>query len=227
MAYRVVLLDIDGTLVDSNDAHAHAWIAALSESGRRVEFSRVRPLIGMGADKVLPALAGLESDSPEGTLIASRRHEIFLHDYLPHLRPTRGARNLLEWLRDDGLTLVAATSAEPGEVRALLTVAGGWKLIDEASSSGDADRSKPHPDIIQAALDKAGCRPEEAIFIGDTPYDIEAGTRAGVEVIALRCGRWWTDRSFDGAVAIYDDPQDLIDGYLLSPFKRRPAVPSR
>jgi len=226
MSFRAVLLDIDGTLVDSNDAHASAWATALAESGRRVEFTRVRPLIGMGSDKLLPVLAGIEPESREGAAITKRRGEIFQRDHMPRLRPTRGAARLLEWLRDDGLTLVVASSAEPGEVRDLLRIAGAAKLVDAVSSSGDAERSKPDPDIVRAALQKAGCRAEEAVLIGDTPYDIEAGTRAGLAVIALRCGGWWPDQSLAGAIAIYDDPEALVDHYLLSPFKRPLPVPS-
>ena len=220
MVFRVVLLDVDGTLVDSNDAHARAWVDALAESGQRVDFLRVRPLIGMGSDKLLPALTGIPADLPEGERIVSRRNEIFRRDYLPTLRPTRGAQRLLEWLRDDGLQLVVATSAKPDELESLLEVAGATRLIDAAGSSGDVDRSKPDPDIVHAALDKAGCDPHDSIFIGDTPYDLAAGNRSGVPVIALRCGGWWSDRSFRAAVAIYDDPDDLVDNYLLSPFKR-------
>ena len=224
MPYRVVLLDVDGTLVDSNDAHAHAWVEALAESGRRVDFLRARPLVGMGSDKVLPALIGVAADSAEGAQIVARRGEIFRANYLPHLHPTRGAQRLLEWLRDDGLQLVVATSAKPDELEGLLQVAGATQLIDDASSSADAERSKPDPDIVHAALAKADCKPEEAIFIGDTPYDVAAGEHAGVAVIALRCGGWWSDRSFGGAVAIYDDPEDLVNNYLLSPFKRPLAL---
>ena len=224
MAYRAVLLDVDGTLIDSNDAHAYAWVDAIAESGRRVDFLSARPLVGMGADKVLPALIGISADSPEGEKVVAVRGEIFRRDYLPRLRPTRGAQRLLEWLRDDGLQLVVATSARAEELEGLLQVAGASRLIDDASSSADADRSKPDPDIVQAALAKAGCRPDEAIFIGDTPYDVAAGNHAGVPVIALRCGGWWTDRSFHGAVAIYDDPEDLVENYLLSPFKRPLAL---
>ena len=224
MRYRAVLLDVDGTLVDSNDAHAHAWVDALAESGRRVDVLRARPLIGMGADKVLPALTGIASDSAEGERIVARRAEIFRSKYLPHLHPTRGAQRLLEWLRDDGLQLVVATSAKPEELEGLLQIAGATRLIDAASSSADAPRSKPDPDIVHAALVKADCTPEEAIFIGDTPYDIAAGNHLGVAVIALRCGGWWTDRSFQGAAAVYDDPDDLIEHYLLSPFKRPLAL---
>lgn len=224
MRYRAVLLDVDGTLVDSNDAHAHAWVEALAESGRRVDFLRARPLVGMGSDKVLPALAGLAADSAEGEPIVKRRGEIFRTNYLPHVQPTRGAQRMLEWLRDDGLQLVVATSAKPEELDPLLQVAGATQLIDAASSSADAERSKPDPDIVHAALVKADCKPNEAIFIGDTPYDIAAGNRIGVAVIALRCGGWWTDRAFQGAAAVYDDPDDLVEHYLLSPFKRPVAL---
>ena len=224
MPYRAVLLDVDGTLVDSNDAHAHAWVDAVAESGRRVEFLRARPLVGMGADKVMPVLTGIAADSVEGARIVARRAEIFRSKYLPHLRPTRGAQRLLEWLRDDGLQLVVATSAKPEELEGLLQVAGATQLIDAASSSADAKRSKPDPDIVHAALVKADCKPQEAIFIGDTPYDIAAGTHLGIAVIALRCGGWWTDRSFQGATAVYDDPHDLVEHYLLSPFKRPVAL---
>ena len=217
---RAALLDVDGTLVDSNDAHARAWVEALAESGRQVDLLRVRPLIGMGSDKLLPAVIGVEADSPEGEAIVARRTELFLRDHLPHLEPTRGAQRLLEWLKDDALRVVVATSANPEELRGLLEIAGATQLIDEASSSDDVDRSKPDPDIVHAALTKAGCAPGEAIFIGDTPYDIAAGKHAGVPVIALRCGGWWSDRSFGDAAAIYDDPDDLVNNYLLSPFKR-------
>ena len=89
--YRAVIFDVDGTLVDSNDAHAHAWVKAIAESGRGVDFSRVRPLIGMGGDKLLPEVAGIAIDSPEGQAIDARRREIFQREFLPQLTPTRGA----------------------------------------------------------------------------------------------------------------------------------------
>jgi HAD superfamily hydrolase (TIGR01509 family) len=221
---RAALLDVDGPLVDSNDAHARAWVQALSDGGRRVDVLRVRPLVGVGSDKLLPALIGVDADSEEGKALIARRTDLFLRDFLPRLNPTRGAQRLLERLRDEGLRIVVATSANPEELRGLLAVAGATQLVDDASSSGDADRSKPDPDIVEAALEKAGCAPGEAIFIGDTPYDIAAGDHAGVPVVALRCGGWWSDRSFAGAVAIYDDPEDLVDNYLLSPFKRPLAL---
>ena len=217
--YRAVLLDIDGTIVDSNDAHAHAWADALETSGRRVSFERVRPLIGMGSDKMLPRIAGVHPDTDEGRALITRRLEIFMNQYLPDLEPTRGARALVEWLRDERLTIVVATSADPAEVHALLRVADVAKLVDAITSSGDVERSKPDPDVVHAAIVRAGCEARECIMIGDTPYDVDAARRGGAGIIALRCGGW-SDRALDGAQAIYEDPQDLIDQYLLSPFKR-------
>jgi HAD superfamily hydrolase (TIGR01509 family) len=222
--FRAVIFDVDGTLVDSNDAHAHAWVLAITNSGRRVEFSRVRPLIGMGGDKLLLEIAGLSIDSPEGKAIGNERKEIFRRDFLPHLRPTRGAQRLLESLRDDRNTLVVASSAEEDELQDLLKVAGATKLIESTTSSDDAERSKPDPDIVAAALERTGCPAAETIMVGDTPYDVEAAVRTGVEIIGLRSGGW-SDQELKGAIAVYADPADLLEHYDLSSFNR--ALPVR
>jgi HAD superfamily hydrolase (TIGR01509 family) len=222
--YKTALVDIDGTLVDSNDAHAQAWVQALAEHGRHVAFTRVRPLIGLGGDKLLARLAGIDAESKEGEAIAERRRDIFKRAFVPRLKPTPGAARLLEWLRDDHIKPIVATSARQDEVRDLLEVAGVTKLVEGASSADDVEESKPDPDIVHAALSKAGSGPDEALMIGDTPYDIEAADRAGVRTIALRCGGWWDDHALRGAIAIYDHPDDLVDGYFLSPFKRPAPV---
>jgi HAD superfamily hydrolase (TIGR01509 family) len=225
--YRAAILDIDGTIVDSNDAHAQAWVDALTESGRRVSFERVRPLIGIGTDKLLPRIAGVHPDTEEGRALVARRRDMFMTRYLPDLEPTRGARALLEWLRDERLTLVVATSAAPDEVHALLHVAQAVKLVDAITSSGDVAHSKPDPDVVSTAIARSGCGASDCIMLGDTPYDVEAARQAGVGIVALRCGGW-SDQALEGALAIYDDPQDLIDHYPLSPFKRPlPAAPLR
>jgi len=218
--YQAVIFDVDGTLVDSNDAHAQAWVLAITGSGRRVEFSRVRPLIGMGGDKLLPEVTGLSIESPEGKAIADTRRTIFRRDFLPHLQPTRGAQRLLESLRDDRKTLFVASSAEDDELDDLLKVAGASKLIDSMASSDDAERSKPDPDIVAAALARTGCPAAETVMVGDTPYDVEAALRTGIEIIGLRSGGW-SDQDLDGAIAVYADPEDLLEHYDLSPFKRR------
>src|ERR671927_137617 len=103
--YRAAIFDVDGTLVDSNDAHARAWIDALAESGRTLAFARVRPLIGMGSDKLLAAVAGIDSESEEGRRLASRRREIFQMRYISTITPTRGAADLVTWLRDERMTI--------------------------------------------------------------------------------------------------------------------------
>jgi phosphoglycolate phosphatase-like HAD superfamily hydrolase len=217
-ALRTVLLDIDGTLIDSNDAHARAWVDALRAHGYVVPFEQVRPLIGKGGDKLLPELTGLDPESGEAERIGATRSELFLRRELPALRPTRGARPLLEHLLEQGLDLVVATSAAEDEVRALLEQAGVSDLIELASSADDAERSKPDPDIVQAALRLSGSQAAHSAMVGDTPYDVEAAARARVPAIALRCGGWWDDAAFAQARAIYDDPADLLAHFEESPL---------
>lgn len=219
-ARRVVLLDIDGTLIDSNDAHARAWVDSLGEFGYVVPFERVRPLVGMGGDKILPELVGLDPESTEAKHMAERRGEIFRTRELPHLQATRGARDLLLRLRADGYELSVATSAKADDVRATLEQALVADLIQTTTSSDDAEHSKPDPDIVRAALRQSGRPASHAVMLGDTPYDIEAATRARVRIVALRCGGWWSDKALRGAVAIYDDPAALLASYDDSIFGR-------
>jgi HAD superfamily hydrolase (TIGR01509 family) len=216
---RGVLLDVDGTLVDSNDAHAHAWVEALAEHGINVEFEKVRPLIGMGGDKLLPEVSGIEADTPEGERIGTRRGEIFKERYLPKLKAFPSTRELLQRMRDQGLKLVVASSAKEDELNPLLKIAGAADLIEEKTSSDDAENSKPDPDIVKAALASSGLAPGEVLMIGDTPYDIESASRAGVRVVAVRCGGW-NDTDLSGAIAIFDDPADLLAHYESSPLGR-------
>ena len=216
-ALRTVLLDIDGTLIDSNDAHTRAWVDSLAAHGYVVPFEQIRPLIGKGGDKILPELVGLDPESGEAKRMGETRSELFLHRELPTLQPTAGARALLERIIADGLQPVVATSAKADEVRALLEQVGVSDLIQLASSSDDAERSKPDPDIVQAALRLSGSQPMHCIMLGDTPYDLDAASRARVPAIALRCGGWWDDDALAGAVAIYDHPADLLAHYDDSP----------
>jgi HAD superfamily hydrolase (TIGR01509 family) len=205
-----VILDIDGTVLDSNDAHAMAFAKAFAEHGIEIPFEHVRPLVGMGGDKLIPSLTGFQHDTPEGKAIAERKNGIFEQRYLPRLKPTRGAHELLERMMADGLTLVVATSAGAEEMKALLRQAGVNDLIDAATSSGDVENSKPDPDVIGAAIKKSKLKADELVMLGDTPYDIEAAGKAGVPTIVLRCGGWWDDDALQGAMAIFDDPADLL-----------------
>ena len=217
-ALRTVLLDIDGTLIDSNDAHARAWVDALRAHGYVIPFEEVRPLIGMGGDKMLPRLTGLDSDSGEAKRLSETRSRLFLKHELPTLRPTTGARALLEHLTSIGMELVVATSSKPNEVHALLEQGGVADLIQLASSAKGGEHSKPDPDIVKAALRMSGSLAAHSVMVGDTPYDIEAAARAKVPSIALRCGGWWGDAALGGAAAIYDDPGELLARIEESPI---------
>jgi HAD superfamily hydrolase (TIGR01509 family) len=213
------ILDVDGTLVDSNDAHARAWVAAFRELGFDVTYDKVRPLIGMGGDNLLPAAVGIEEDDPRGERLSKRRGEIFKEKFLRTLKPFPGTRELLERMRDQGLELAVASSASKEDLKPLLEIAQAADLIDSKTSSDDAENSKPDPDIIQAALKRLGMPPDDAVMLGDTPYDIEAAGRAGVKTVAFRCGGW-KDDGLKGAIAIYDGPADLLARFGDSPFAR-------
>jgi len=216
---QAVLLDIDGTLLDSNDAHAQAWSDTLREAGYEIGSEVVRPLIGMGGDKLLPHLTGLDAEEGEGKRLVERRKEIFEKEYLPSVRPFPGARDLLDRMRADGLRLVVATSASDEELEGLLRALGAEWLAPKATSSSDADRSKPDPDIVHVALSKADATARECVMIGDTPYDVEAATKAGVRIVGVRCGGWG-DEELRGAVEIHDDPAELLAGYESSVIGR-------
>jgi HAD superfamily hydrolase (TIGR01549 family) len=217
--WKAALLDIDGTLVDSNDAHAHAWIDALHGAGYRVSFEHVRALIGKGGDKLLPEVTGVAKDSPRGKELSDRRARIFTDQYLPHIKAFPRAGELLQRMHDGGLRLVVATSANEAEMKSLLEVTGAAHLFYRAAAGGHAP-SKPDPDIIESALNKAGVAPNEAIMLGDTPYDVEASTKAGVLIVGLRSGGWPED-ALRGTAAVYDSPSDLLEHYEESPFGLR------
>jgi HAD superfamily hydrolase (TIGR01549 family) len=207
-----VIFDVDGTLVDSNDAHAAAWQDVLREFHFVRSFADIRRLIGMGGDKLLPALTGISAESELGERIVERRGRRFREAYLHELRPFPDVRPLFERLAGDGFRLGIASSAKQDELDALLDVAGVADLIDRQTSSDDVDSSKPDPDALHAALAKLRVRPDAAVMVGDTPYDVEAAARAGVPAIAVRCGGW-SDADLAGARAIYDGPSDILARY--------------
>ena len=214
---HAVIFDVDGTLVDSNDAQARSWVDALKEFGYSVPYEKVRPLIGMGGDKVLPETIGVQKDSEKGKQISKRRSEIFKEKYLPNVKPFPDAQKLLDRMRKQGLKLAIATSAQPDELRPLLQIVGAADLIEDKTSARDVESSKPDPDVMQVALKRVGYPPNEVVMIGDTPYDIEAARKAGVGTIAFRCGGW-SDSDLAGAIAIYNDPADLLAHYDSSPL---------
>ena len=209
---RVVLLDIDGTLLLSNDAHARAFVEAAKSLGLEADSRRLRRLIGKGGDKLIPEAFGFDAESDIGRKLEKEKGRIF-RSYVPGLQPAPGARDLLTKLRTDGIKLVVATSAGKEDVTLLLDQAQLRDLIEETTSADDAESSKPDPDIIQAALRKAGENSLAAMMIGDTPYDVEAALRAGVPIITVRCGGMWRDADLHGSLLIFDDPADILAHY--------------
>ncbi|MEI9948738.1 MAG: HAD family hydrolase [Pseudomonadota bacterium] len=217
---KAALLDVDGTLVDSNDAHAQAWSEVFQRNGYPATVEWVRELIGKGGDKLIPEITGLAESSHEAKRLAKERSALFSRVYLPQLRPFPQAEALLRRLRESGLQLVVASSASKDELRPLLEVCGALPFVQHTTSSDDAAHSKPDPDIVHVALGKAGCSAGEAVMLGDTPYDVQAAAKAGVRAIALRSGGH-PDHALSGAIAIYDDVADLLAKFETSVFALR------
>ena len=213
------ILDVDGTLVDSNDAHAQAWVAAFNEAGMDVSYDRVRRSIGMGGDKLMPHVAGITENSRQGKRIGERRQEIFVSDYLPHIRPFPRVRDLVQRFRDDGFVVVIASSANDNELTSLLEIAGIADLITSSTSSDDADRSKPDPDIVVAAWRRSGASREASVMIGDTPYDVDAAARAGIAIVGVESGGW-KRAELAGAVEVHPGIAELCSSYADSIFAR-------
>ncbi len=215
--FRGVMIDVDGTLVDSNDAHATSWVEALAQHGYTVPFETIRRAIGMGGDNLLPSVVGLDKDSPDGQRISKTRDKIFMEQYLPKLAPFPKVREMVQRMQDAGLKLAIASSSSPEQLDALLKIARVDDLIETHVSSGEAKNSKPDPDIIQVALKKLGMKAHEAVMLGDTPYDIVSASKAGAATIALRSGGWDSDDLKD-AIAVFDSPADLLAHFDESPL---------
>jgi phosphoglycolate phosphatase-like HAD superfamily hydrolase len=218
LKHDAILIDVDGTLIDSNGAHARAWARAFAEYGFDISVERLRRTIGMGGDKILPAVdSALSNETEPGKSISALHQKLFLEEYLPHLAPTPGGRDLLVALGKAGLQRVVATSAKRDELDKLLDAAGVADQIDMAVTSDDAERSKPDTDVLHSALRKARVSVERAAYLGDTPYDVEACRRAGLCCVAVTCGGW-SPQELGGADAIYADPADVLEHLAESPI---------
>lgn len=220
---RAVIFDIDGTLLDSVDLHAQAWVEAFAHFGVTTDFAQVRSQIGKGGDELMPVFLPQERIDREGEEIEAYRSDLFKRKFLSQVRPFPGVRALFERLHAEGLTIALASSGKRSEVERYTEILNIGDLVDASTSSDDADRSKPHPDIFEAALKKIGGTPADSIHVvGDTPYDAEAAAKANLKTIGLLCGGFpEADLSGAGCIAIFRDPQDLLDGYARSPLAAR------
>lgn len=198
---HTLILDIDGTLVDSNDAHARAWVKAFGAQGFDVSFEQVRPLIGMGGDQVVPALTGVQKEDPQYQPLSDGWKAAFKEE-LPGLKPFPGTRELVQAAQAAGWQTVVATSGEADLAEQLLKLAQVDDLLTERVSSKEVEASKPEPDLIQAALQKVGATPEQCWMLGDTKYDVEAAHKAGVKCAVVRVG---SNPDPEDADVIFDD----------------------
>jgi HAD superfamily hydrolase (TIGR01509 family) len=219
---RAVIFDIDGTLLDSVDLHAQAWVDAFAHFGVTISHDQARSQIGKGGDQLLPVFLDAERIEREGETIEAYRSDLFKRDYLAKVKPFPSVRALFEHLKGQGLTIALASSGKAKEVEHYQSLMKVEDLTDVVVSSDDVERSKPFPDIFQAALEKlAPITAAEAVVIGDTPYDAEAAQKAGLPTIGVLCGGFpEADLKGAGCIALYKDPQDLLDGYAASPLAR-------
>jgi HAD superfamily hydrolase (TIGR01549 family) len=220
---EAVIFDIDGTLVDSVDLHARAWQEAFRHFGREFSFERVRYQIGKGGDQLMPVFLSREELAGFGEELEKYRGGLYKKEYLPRVRAFPRVRELFERVRADGKRLALASSAKEDEVKVYKKIADVEDLIEEQTSADDAERSKPHPDIFEAALERlGGVKPEEAIVVGDTPYDAQAAGKINVRTVGLLCGGFpEADLRAAGCVEIYRDPADLLARYEESPLSQK------
>ena len=215
-----VIFDVDGTLVDSVPQHAQAWQDVFAEFGHTIELEAIRRQIGKGGDQLLPVFLDEGACEQHGEAINARRGDILKQRYLDRIAGFPRVRALVERLQADGWRVALASSAKGDELQTYKKLAGIDDLIRTETSSDDAEHSKPEPDIFEAALEKLdGLDPKAAFVIGDTPYDAEAATRAGVRTIGVLCGGWSeAELRQAGCIAVYRDPADLLAQYDTSPL---------
>jgi HAD superfamily hydrolase (TIGR01509 family) len=218
---EAILCDIDGTLVDSNHLHAKAWQDAFAAMDIHVGFDDALCQIGKGGDQLMPVFVPeYKLHAVEKPLEAYRKF-VFQTDYLSQVKPFPKVREFLLRLKDEGVRLSLASSASKEDLKIYKKIAHMEDLIEESSSSDDAERSKPHPDIFSATLEKLGVSADHAIALGDTPYDAEAAGKCGLRTIGLTCGGWSAeDLTKAGCVEVYRDVADLLENFERSALMR-------
>jgi HAD superfamily hydrolase (TIGR01509 family) len=222
---HAVIFDVDGTLVDSNDLHARAWQEAFTHFGVNLPFEQVRSQIGKGGDQLLPSLLTPEQVADFGKELEQYRSQLFKEKYLHQVRGFPCVRELFQRILADRHKIALASSAKKDELDVLKQIAHIEDLIDEETSSDDAEKSKPHPDIFAAALERLNVKADEAVAVGDSPYDAKAATQLHLRTIGLLCGGFpETELRTAGAVEIFQSPADLLKRYGKSILAELPVA---
>ena len=219
---EAVIFDIDGTLIDSVALHARAWQDAFAHFGHRISYEDIRRQIGKGGDQLMPVFlpAGeLERIQDE---LETYRGDLFKRHYLPRVRPFSEIPTLFQRIREDGKRIALASSAKQDELKTYKTLAEIDGLVEEESSADDAARSKPHPDVFEAVLERLGKPdPSRVLVVGDTPYDAEAAGKAGLRTLGVLTGGWTeAELCAAGCVAVFRGPADLLAKYDESPIRK-------
>src|SRR3954447_18655573 len=214
------ILDVDGTLVDTNYHHALAWHRALHAHGHPVQMWKVHRHIGMGGDQILDALIGEEAAAPEGEASSEAEAEAY-QELIGEVEPLEGARELIEKLREDGNTVILASSAKQEEVDRYLDLLDARDLVNAWTTSADVEATKPEPDLVNAALEKAG-NDQPSVMVGDSVWDVEAAKRAGVPTLAVLTGGFSEEELREaGAAEVVEAINELrIDGQALAELAR-------
>ncbi|WP_392896350.1 HAD family hydrolase [Streptomyces sp. LN699] len=221
---RAALFDVDGTLTDTNHLHVVSWWEALRQAGHRVPAHAVHRALGLPGEDLLDHLLGEERDR-SGDEGISAAHDTLYATYFERIPSFDAAADLLRALAGDGWKVVLVTSAKDRELEALRKAIDADDAITDTATSEDVDQGKPAPDQVRHALGLAGVPPERAVFVGDSVWDMQAATRAGVSAVGLLCGgipREGLEEA--GAAAVYRDPADLLAGLDASPFLGVPAT---
>jgi HAD superfamily hydrolase (TIGR01509 family) len=217
-----VIFDVDGTLVDSVDLHARAWQDAFREFGPDIGFVTLRGQIGKGGDQLMPEFLTSEQLGRYGAELEGRRGDIFRRRYMDQVVAFPQVRPLFQRLLEDGVRIALASSAKPEELQDYKQLTRIADLIDAETTADDVESSKPAPDIFAAALQRLGnVDAREVLAVGDTPYDAQAASKAGLRCLGMLCGGWpEQDLRGAGCVAIYQDPQSLLTSYGTSLIAR-------
>jgi len=215
-----ILFDLDGTLVDTTYLHAVAWTRALREAGHQVDTAAVHRAVGMTGDALIPHVLG-PHDPGSDDAVKERYSELY-HEARDQVVAFGRARALLARVRAQGSRVVIVTSATEGDIGPLLSVLDADDLIDVVTDSSDAKESKPSPDLVQAALDKAGLEVSQVVFVGDSVWDVESSGRLGIPCVGLECGGTSSQELLQaGAVQTWRDPQALLRNFESSALADR------